>query len=625
MSMRPVGWLGQDADRHEHCYSKHKTIEASTDVFAEGFKVVRVGDAVASHGGSCNKHLSPHGAKVQKGSASVFVNGKPMAREGDTVKCDTGQTAPLLRGRATVVAGDVSPVAGSRQASSSRTARRDPNLLTDDKGSDVLAGDKGKDSLAPSRIPGVRAYRRGPDGQFYEVDLSREQVYTGRLVPMVVRPIDPDSATRALAENAAPNTGSASNESGNIRPRRVYMGYDGYLSGTYIKAMAKIGQILKFGVEASVGSGDFNSMMLQLGYVQNLTIVQINREIANTWTEDDREQIGETTVIVPASLDGWVPAADIQRDRARRYPQEGVDSKPALRAMSSWVVGGVDSRGDQRFAAEAGLATGSIPVQARSYAEGGNTIMAMRADGTPYAVVGLDTRAATRANMDRTDPSTTGFQHMGKEAQRLIANDLGVNFKDIIFVEQSAFHIDMVMMVLPSGNGVVLNDSLEAARLQTIWMRNDYEKQRPPPGASQSDVDRWTQGLAANEVTMKILNDSAAVSAGLNAVAAKQLTDHGLPVYFVPGYFKDNMSPRYPEVPGKSNFLNSERGIAPDGTGYYIGLAGRTPEAEQAFMQQMQAIPGSGIDTFYFIGTPVTTNMTLDAQGGIGCRTKVIP
>lgn len=111
--MKPVGWLGQDADRHEHCYPKHKTIEASADVLAEGFKVVRVGDAVAPHGGSCSKHPSPHGAKVLEGSASVFVNGRPMAREGDTVKCDTGQTAPLLRGRATVVAGDASPNAAS--------------------------------------------------------------------------------------------------------------------------------------------------------------------------------------------------------------------------------------------------------------------------------------------------------------------------------------------------------------------------------------------------------------------------------------------------------------------------------------------------------------------------------
>ena len=625
MSMKPVGWLGQNADRHAHCYPTHKTIEASADVFAEGFKVVRVGDAVAPHGGSCSKHRPPHGAKVQKGSASVFVNGKAMAREGDTVKCATGETAPLLRGRATVVAGDASPVA-ARRALAPRTARRDPDLLVGGQGADLMGGNAGAGPLKPSRLSGVRAYRRDPrTGQFVEVDVSGERNYTGRLVPMVVRPIAPDAAERALAANAAPTTGSASNESGNIRPRLVYMGYEGPLSGTYIQAMAQIGQVLDFKVQASVGSADLAGIMDQLGDTQNLTIVEVNRQRANTWTEDDQEWRGDRTVIVPPYLDGVPPADSIRPDRARRYPLEGVGLERAPTAMFNEVLGGVDSRGDQGFAAEVGLATGATPVRARSYAEGGNTIMGMRADGTPYAIIGLDTLATTRANMDRTNPSTTGFQHMGKEAQRLIANDLGVDFKDVIFVEQSTFHIDMAMMALPSGNGVVLNDAVEAARLQTSWMRADYEKTRPPPGAPQSDVDSWNRGLAANEVQMKLLNERAVTPAELNATAAKQLTDRGIPVYFVPGYFKDNVSPLYEQRPGKSNFLNSERGIAPDGTGYYIGLAGRTPEAEQAFMQQIQAIPGSGIDTFYFIGTPVTTNQTLNTQGGIGCRTKVIP
>lgn len=106
MSLKPVAWLGQEADGHDHCYPIHKTIEASPDVLADGFEVVRVGDGVAPHGGSCSKHPAPHGAKVQKGSASVFANGKLLAREGDAVGCDTGQTAPLLHGRAKVLVGD---------------------------------------------------------------------------------------------------------------------------------------------------------------------------------------------------------------------------------------------------------------------------------------------------------------------------------------------------------------------------------------------------------------------------------------------------------------------------------------------------------------------------------------
>jgi len=115
LAMKRAGWLGQIVKGHGHCFPDHKTFEASPDVFVEGqYKVVRVGDAVANHRGSCSKHPTSHGGKVSEGSATVFVNGKRMAREGDTVTCDTGQTAPLLRGRASVLVGGGSWVAGAQ-------------------------------------------------------------------------------------------------------------------------------------------------------------------------------------------------------------------------------------------------------------------------------------------------------------------------------------------------------------------------------------------------------------------------------------------------------------------------------------------------------------------------------
>ena len=39
-------------------------------------------------------------------------------------------------------------------------------------------------------------------------------------------------------------------------------------------------------------------------------------------------------------------------------------------------------------------------------------------------------------------------------------------------------------------------------------------------------------------------------------------------------------------------------------------------------MNQMQAIP-SGIESFYFVGTPKDSDETLLAGGGISCRTKL--
>ena len=152
--MKPVGWLGQDADRHEHCYPSHKTIEASRDVLVEGYGAVRAGDAVGKHKGSCSKHSTPHGAKVQKGSASVFVNGKPMAREGDPVKCDTGQTAPLLRGRPTVVAGDASPYA----AASKVAGEPAPRPVPDEPGAPKALTTQGSDAARIAEIRRILSY-----------------------------------------------------------------------------------------------------------------------------------------------------------------------------------------------------------------------------------------------------------------------------------------------------------------------------------------------------------------------------------------------------------------------------------------------------------------------------------
>ena len=118
--MKPAGWKGQPVEGHDHCFPENKTTEGSPNVKIgpDGVLALRLGDAVAPHYGSCPKHPTPHCGEVATGSGSVFVNDKPMARQGDTVKCDTGQTAPLLRGQPTVLVGGASVGAGQRRAAS---------------------------------------------------------------------------------------------------------------------------------------------------------------------------------------------------------------------------------------------------------------------------------------------------------------------------------------------------------------------------------------------------------------------------------------------------------------------------------------------------------------------------
>ena len=66
--------------------------------FVNSIAVHRKGDAWASH---CNPTPSCHASTLAQGSATVFANGKPLARIGDPVACGSSVAA----GSANVFAG----------------------------------------------------------------------------------------------------------------------------------------------------------------------------------------------------------------------------------------------------------------------------------------------------------------------------------------------------------------------------------------------------------------------------------------------------------------------------------------------------------------------------------------
>lgn len=81
------------------CWPPRQNVSGScsTDVFAEGSGVIRLGDAWNIH--VCDDDV--HAGIVNAGSGSVFVNGKPVARIGDAIDCGS----IIARGCATVHAG----------------------------------------------------------------------------------------------------------------------------------------------------------------------------------------------------------------------------------------------------------------------------------------------------------------------------------------------------------------------------------------------------------------------------------------------------------------------------------------------------------------------------------------
>lgn len=95
--MPAVSRLGDTCTGHG-AWPPRPSTGASANVFVDGIAAHRQGDAWASH---CNPTPSCHASVLAAGSASVFANGKQLARIGDPVACGSA----VAQGSPTVFAG----------------------------------------------------------------------------------------------------------------------------------------------------------------------------------------------------------------------------------------------------------------------------------------------------------------------------------------------------------------------------------------------------------------------------------------------------------------------------------------------------------------------------------------
>ena len=106
MTQRAVAFKGSDCNTGHGCDSTVKINGGSGDVIIGGLKLVaRKDDPLQDHSinnqsppPECIPHL---GQKVNEGSASVFVNDRPIARVGDSVDI----AGEITEGESSVVAG----------------------------------------------------------------------------------------------------------------------------------------------------------------------------------------------------------------------------------------------------------------------------------------------------------------------------------------------------------------------------------------------------------------------------------------------------------------------------------------------------------------------------------------
>lgn len=75
-----IGDIGTEHD----AYQRSLVIEGSPTVTINDKQVARLGDALESHSDSIHP---PHKRKIQTGSATVFIDGKPVAVEGGNIDC----------------------------------------------------------------------------------------------------------------------------------------------------------------------------------------------------------------------------------------------------------------------------------------------------------------------------------------------------------------------------------------------------------------------------------------------------------------------------------------------------------------------------------------------------------
>ena len=92
---KPVIRVGTDKSKGHGCFPPTQPVSSSTNVKANGIKVVRMGDRYSPH--RCGKVV--HGSRIAQSSSSVKVNGRSVHRMGDGISCgdSAGRGSPNVR------------------------------------------------------------------------------------------------------------------------------------------------------------------------------------------------------------------------------------------------------------------------------------------------------------------------------------------------------------------------------------------------------------------------------------------------------------------------------------------------------------------------------------------------
>lgn len=403
--------------------------------------------------------------------------------------------------------------------------------------------------------------------------------------------------------------------------------------------MAHIGEAEGFRVVLRVPAGSEPEFKARLAAekLDNVTLVPVkDSEELDFWSEDQGELHTDGSVSVPRSLQGSNTLSAEEQLRAltagrfeRLHPRTQVDLSTDAKLMAALQkhpdtafsgVGAVGARGGQRAIAAVAVGGKKDLRVSNGYLEGGNALVGRRASGAGYAVVGADSVALSRAALSKE----LGRSLSEGEVRKLIAQDYGVTEGELLVVEQPGdFHIDMHMALLPGGKAVV-NDAAAAFALQKKWLTEDLANSKPTPlpaGASAAVRARYDNAKALWDISKEVLPrdletlERSARSASENeARMVRDLEKGGVKVERMAGVFPPSHGLE------RMNFLNLEQGQNPKGEHFMVALGGDA-RAEKMVAEKLAAATGKPVRV-HFLSRNLTAT-TLNAGGGISCRTKV--
>jgi hypothetical protein len=423
------------------------------------------------------------------------------------------------------------------------------------------------------------------------------------------------------------------------RARVFHVGVDAFTDAMFAEMLARVGQREGFSVVARVGP---HSVWADwLANVPNLTLAELPG-VQYVWSEDVLEVALDGSFQMTARVgDAGLIRRAVFVDRIRRYypevtaaqieeirnlpspadPPGGLPRELLLRYPDSlfMIQGLVEIEGAQVVAAALARARGAALRQAMTYLEGGNVLLGTLPGGAPFALVGRDSVAVSRALLAHL----LGRPVSEEEVTEVIAKDLGVERPHLFLVEQpGVFHLDMAMTLFAPGT-VVFNDERKALRLQIAWLREDHEASRPRREAGPSgdeyrrQLESWEAAGRALEETVAKLTKYGERFIRAEARTLVDLEAAGLKVIRVPARF---LHPARPPDRDLMNFVNGEAGTNAAGQGYFITQGGE-PRAEHLIAAALLG-PGTGLDRVYFAPRVASADSLWD-KGGTACRVKV--